>query len=226
MSDAPKSEKARLDIVAAARFMLDGTLSFIEGARRIIGRQPDAGLADFDEDIIPFVVIASETDIYPIGAVRLLWAPDALARLQPGMDRAEQWARDFGQVHCKKLIKRFGATAEEAVIDEPGFWARLVRRINAELRASRDNNIRFLWLDAFVADTLLPQLERGTVLVWAYVSEEDGKPFVEYRLRLHLSAAAVEQYRNEEWSKLLRQPNSYGWLAVDQASREIDVIVS
>lgn len=119
MSVDPKSEKARLDISAAARFMLDGTLSIIEGARRIIGLQSRADLADFDEDIIPFVAIASETDAYPIGAVRLLWAPDALARLQPNMDRSEQWARNVGQVHCQNLIKRFGAAAEEAVVDEP-----------------------------------------------------------------------------------------------------------
>jgi hypothetical protein len=219
-----KVEKARLDIVAAARFMLDGTLSFVEGARRISGARLDADLADLDEDIVPFVLIDSETDTLPFGEVRLLWAPEALARLQPDIDRAERWARDVGHVHCQKLIERFGAADRGAVLEEAEFWDRLARRINAALRASRDNCRRFLWLDGFVPDTRLPQLEQGTVLIWAFVSEDDGKAFAEYRLCLHLVESAVEKYRNGEWAGLLPGQDSAEWLAIDRASREIDVV--
>lgn len=210
--------------MAAARFMLDGTLSFLEGARRIIGWQPNADLDDFDADIVPFVAIASETDAYPFGETRLLWNPDSLARLQPEIDQAEQWAREVGEWHCRKLIERLGPASDGEVLEEVEFWPRLARRINAEMRMSRDINLRFLWLDDFVPDTLWLQLEQGKVLVWAFASEDDGKSFVEYRLCLHLSPSAVEQYREGRWNELLPPPDTTGWLAVDRASREIDVI--
>jgi len=217
-------EKARLDIVATSRWMLDGALSFIEGARRIIGRQQDADLCDDDVDIVPFVVIASETDAYPFGETRLLWRLDSLTKLQPEIERAERWAREVGEPHCRKLIERLGPASDSPVQEEAEFWPRLARRINAELRASRDNNIRFLWLDDFVPDTLWPQLERGMVLVWAFLSENSSKSFVEYRVCLHLSSAAVESYRNGDWNTLVPGPDATGWCAIDRASKEIDVI--
>jgi hypothetical protein len=61
------------------------------------------------------------------------------------------------------------------------FWTRLGRHINDALRASRDNNIRFLWLDGFVPNTLLRYSERAKVLAKSYVTENDGNSFVEYR---------------------------------------------
>lgn len=42
----------------------------------------------------------------PFGDVRKLWVPAALEKLQPEIDRAEQWARETGLVHCENLIKR------------------------------------------------------------------------------------------------------------------------
>jgi hypothetical protein len=224
MNANSKVERARLDIVAAARSMMGGTLSFIEGARRIIGRQADAEIAHDDVDMVSFVVIASDTDAYPFGETRLLWAPDALARLQPEIDRSEQWAREVGEEHCRSLIKRFGPGSDGAPRNEAEFWLRLAWRINAELRRSHDNSMRFLWLDDLVPDTLLPQLETGKVLAWVFVSEDNGKSFVEYRLCLHLGSPAAESYRNAEWSRLLPQPDVTGWLALDRASKEIDVI--
>lgn len=102
--------------------------------------------------------------------------------------------------------------------------ARGARCINAELRASRDQTVRFLWLDDFVPDTLWPAPEQGKVLVRAFVSEDDGKSFIEYRVCLHLGPAAVERYRNGDCSGLLPQPDAAGWCAIDRASRAIDVI--
>ena len=223
-TDSVEVEKARMDIVAAARDMLDGALSFIEGARRIAYLQLYVDVAELDENIIPFVAIDSETDVYPMGAVRLLWTPDALAKLQDEIDRSEQWAREIGYSHCHKLIERFEVVDRGGTIDEAEFWLRLRQRINAALRAWRDSNVRVLWVGDFVPDALLPQLERGVVLVWVLVSENDGRSFIEYRLCLHLSESAVEKYRNGQWRELLPKPGATGWLAVDRASKEIDAL--
>jgi hypothetical protein len=98
---------ARESIVVAARNMLAGNQTFIEGARLIFQLSFSAQLEQ-DPDILPFVGIASETDALPIGQERKLWNADALAKLQPEIDRLENWARDFGTPHCESLVGRFG----------------------------------------------------------------------------------------------------------------------
>jgi hypothetical protein len=90
--------------------MLEGTLSFIEGARVISRNQFDADL-ELDVDISPFVGIDSCTDALPLGEARSLWRQDALDRLQPEIDKAEDWARGLGSERCRNLIRRFGSEA-------------------------------------------------------------------------------------------------------------------
>lgn len=108
-----KAEEARLEIAATARRMLDGNLSFIEGARQIVALRDAAGLHYFDPDIVRFVAIDSETDTLPFGDVRKLWAPAALEKLQPKMDRSEQWARKTGAPHCQNLIQRLTGNSSD-----------------------------------------------------------------------------------------------------------------
>jgi hypothetical protein len=91
-----------------AREMLRGDVSFIEGSRRINRLRSSAGLLQLDADIVPFIGIDSETDALPIGDERQHWAPDALIRLQPAIDRAEKWAKTIGTTACERLIDRFG----------------------------------------------------------------------------------------------------------------------
>ena len=109
MTLEPIAQAAREKIAEAARGMLSGSLSFIEGACLIAQVQWGAKLAERDPDILPFVGIASETDTLPIGAIRQRWSPEALAKLQPEIDRAEKWASEFGRAKCQWLIDRFGA---------------------------------------------------------------------------------------------------------------------
>lgn len=104
--------RACLEIVAIARNMLDGGQSFIEGARQIVALRDAAGLDYFDPDIVRFVAIDSETDTLPFGDVRKLWAPAALEKLQPEIDRAEQWARETGTSHCRNLIQRLAGNPD------------------------------------------------------------------------------------------------------------------
>ena len=93
--------------------MLDGKVSFIEGARGIAVCRLEAELTEDDRDLVAFVAIDSETDTVPFGEVRQLWQPEALANPQPRIDRAEKWATDVGREHCQNLIRRL-ATPDEA----------------------------------------------------------------------------------------------------------------
>jgi hypothetical protein len=94
-------------IVVTAQRMLDGELSFIEGARALLKFRSSGYIEIADPDILPFVLIESETDALPLGDVRALWKPESLVRLQPEIEHAEQWARELGSASCRNLIKRF-----------------------------------------------------------------------------------------------------------------------
>ena len=89
------------------------------------------------------------------------------------------------------------------VAEDSIFWQRLARRINDRLRASRDNNIRFLWLDGLVPGSVTPQLDQNKVLATAFVTEGDGKSDTHYRVEMHLSTPATDAFRMGEWNKLL-----------------------
>jgi len=99
-------DEAQREIGVTADLILGGSLSYIEGARKIAALRFTAGLDD-DPDVLPFVCIDSETDALPFGPIRELWNPDSLAKLQAEIDRAEIWAREFGHSHCANLLARF-----------------------------------------------------------------------------------------------------------------------
>lgn len=98
----------REQVVATAQAMLTGRLSFLVGSRKLAALRHEAGISVDDADFMIFVGIDSETDELPLGAVRVHWDVEALARLQPEMDEAEQWAAKVGADACASLIARFG----------------------------------------------------------------------------------------------------------------------
>ncbi|HEY1613892.1 MAG TPA: hypothetical protein VGF97_09410 [Rhizomicrobium sp.] len=100
-------ERAKKDIALTARRMLAGSVSFIEGSRKIISLQAAANIRENDPDFHAFLGISSETDALPLGEIRSLWNPEALVKLQPEIDRAEEWAKAFGTPCCQRLIDRF-----------------------------------------------------------------------------------------------------------------------
>jgi hypothetical protein len=102
-------EQARRTIAETARAMLAGRMSFIEGARALVRLRWAAELPQFDDDIMPFVGIDSQTDALPLGRVREHWAPASLEKLQPEIDEAERWAKEFGEAACRKLVERFSS---------------------------------------------------------------------------------------------------------------------
>lgn len=103
---SPQAQIARL---AAA--MLGGKIEFIQGSREIVSLGHAANMSR-DQDILPFIAIDSETDALPLAAeVRELWQREALERLQPQIDQAQNWARSIGELHCRNLLARFGGSS-------------------------------------------------------------------------------------------------------------------
>lgn|ERR1700754_3135028 len=106
MDERETLERSRL--VSVAQAMLDGNLSFFEGARQVLAiKSRLSGLADRDPDFDVFVAIQSETDHLPLNEYRSLWSSSALAALEPEFLRTEEWARPFASLASRNLIARF-----------------------------------------------------------------------------------------------------------------------
>ncbi len=94
--------------MATVRSMLSGELPFVEGAVQVLRLKSQVGgIGDHDKDFNAFVVIESETDHLPLEAQRHLWAPDALACLEPELEKTQKWAESFAPEACAKLVARF-----------------------------------------------------------------------------------------------------------------------
>ena len=100
-----EARRARRKIGRLAQEMATSRLSFIEGARLVC--DCTSGLAEDDSDLIKFVGIVSETDAFPAGSVRDLWAPETSEALCPEMERSEVWAREFGRSASESLVLWF-----------------------------------------------------------------------------------------------------------------------
>ena len=104
---------ARRVIGDAARDMLAGTLSYIEGSRKIAAARFAARLED-DADLLLFVGIASETEALPIGAERVHWQAAALEALEPRIRESEAWALGIGERHCRDLVERLRSVQSQS----------------------------------------------------------------------------------------------------------------
>lgn len=91
----------------AARRMLSGELSFLDGTRIVLAQRRSAGIDDHDPDLTDFVLIDSETDHLPIGPQRAHWSTDALQAKEPEMRDAEAWARRIGETSAERLLERY-----------------------------------------------------------------------------------------------------------------------
>ena len=107
MNEGETVERSRL--VSLAQAMLDGDLSFLEGAVQVLAiKSRLSGIADRDPDFDAFVAIQSETDHLPREAQRSLWSSSALDALEPEFRRTDEWAKSFASLACRNLIARFG----------------------------------------------------------------------------------------------------------------------
>ena len=104
--------------------------------------------------------------------------------------------------------------------DDTTFWALLARRMNKRLRASLDDDIRFLWVDDFIPESVALRLETGRIIAAAHVSEDGGRSFVRYRVALDVIGAAADLWRDGDWEQLLPGDASGDWLTIDRTAKE------
>ena len=97
------SEQQIIDIVEK---LLAGDLPFLEGATRLCAVRFDI-VSGRDPDFDVFVLIDSETDHLPREQQRQFWQSEALEKLQPEIEKSEQWARSIATDHCENIIRRF-----------------------------------------------------------------------------------------------------------------------
>jgi hypothetical protein len=108
--DVPYRLALQHQIVEAARELLGGNISVTEAARRIIGPAYELGSA-LEEPFATFLGIDSETDAFPLGAVRQRWSPDALQRQDAERACYETAIRDRALEACREILRRLDATA-------------------------------------------------------------------------------------------------------------------
>jgi hypothetical protein len=97
-------QQCRDRIVALAQAMLMGDLSFIEGARQICDLTGRAQLDIVEQPFAVFMAIDNETDAVPVGELRERWHPEAKVTLAPEWERAEDFARTYGDPACRDAI--------------------------------------------------------------------------------------------------------------------------
>ena len=106
---SPKSmSKAREKAVSLATDMLEGRISYFEGAHKILAlRSQIAGIDQDDPDFDAFALIESETDHLPLEKSKYLWSASALTRIAPEFSLTEEWAAGFAPRACRNIIERF-----------------------------------------------------------------------------------------------------------------------
>ena len=90
-----------------AREILDEQISVLDGAYEMYALLSQSGLPVDDPIYQDFLLIESETETLPIGPQKYLWAPVALARLQPELETAGARAKPIAFGACQSILKRF-----------------------------------------------------------------------------------------------------------------------
>ena len=96
----------RVEVTRIASGILDGSIDLITGARQLTTLSHKV-YADKDTDFVTFIGIESETDAFPLGAVRRHWSPDALAKYDLERERAEQHYRPCALESARRLVTKY-----------------------------------------------------------------------------------------------------------------------
>ena len=104
----PSESEVKAQIADLAAAMSAGTITLLDGCRRILSLRPALSKASMtDPDIQTFVAIESELDDVPMGSARSHWAPEALA--QKDREAAEYLATSSTVIlkACRSLATRW-----------------------------------------------------------------------------------------------------------------------
>ena len=98
---ASEWEQKRVKEISKA--VLDGQLSILEGTRALRSLAFTDAIANEDDRNL-IIAIESETDDLPIGDVRHLWAPTALAEKDVEIRRCEALWREDVLAACRRIL--------------------------------------------------------------------------------------------------------------------------
>src|SRR6266516_1936550 len=105
LNECVSSARKRVTDLAAA--ILSASADVLEASIQIHSLRQRLDVPEQDEDFEAFSLVVSETDTLPIGSQRQFWAEDALARKEPEMAHAREWALSVVEHACCNLIERF-----------------------------------------------------------------------------------------------------------------------
>ena len=103
------NRRAVTRLVAAARDLLEGRIGILEGSRTLTGLMHQCGL-EGDNDLIILQGVDSESDRFPLGPVRNLWDPKALAELDPEIAAESDSYRGVVVRACELIVERYSRT--------------------------------------------------------------------------------------------------------------------
>ena len=102
-------QSSRHRAVGLAQGILAGSTPLLEGCHALASLHQAVEVAEQDADFKAFALVSSECDALPTGKARELWAPEALARLEPEVQSAIAWATPLVLPACRSIVQRFGA---------------------------------------------------------------------------------------------------------------------
>jgi hypothetical protein len=97
----------RRRVANLAQQILSQEIDVLDGSSQIADLRYELKVDDNDDDLMAFQLIQSETDALPIGAEAQNWSEEALARKEPELRRAREWAFKMVREECERLISRF-----------------------------------------------------------------------------------------------------------------------
>ena len=97
----------RRRVAELARQILNGEIDVLDGSCKIAALRWEVEVEDSDADFMAFEGVSSETDHLPIGDEALNWSDEALARKEPELKHAREWAIESVRSECASLIARF-----------------------------------------------------------------------------------------------------------------------
>lgn len=96
----------RYELVAVASGMLAGGVNLIEGMRRICALR--CAIEDPENEVfLPIRAMESETDSFPLGAMRANCSEDYLKRADAAMESYLADARDDILQACREIVRTF-----------------------------------------------------------------------------------------------------------------------
>lgn len=98
----------RRRVAELARQILAGQIDILDGSCKIAALRWELEVPEWDDDLMAFVVVDSETDNLPIGDEARNWSDEALVRKEPELRHAREWALGVVRQPCENLVTRFG----------------------------------------------------------------------------------------------------------------------